>query len=205
MSETFAINLNTIKKMAIATKELRAKVLRSWTAYMLRVTRERYRSQTAPDGSRWKETVWRPTDIKSERTNKQGIKQQVFSDFTGMKRSKKGNLTKTKMFSDRRWVRTLYGRGDLFRSIVSFTTGNPNVVGIGSNLIYAKTMQEGARFTATTKQSFFLFLNVFSRQSTERRFSWHYHITIPARPFLGFSDDDKNKLGDIAETHLTGL
>lgn len=85
---------------------------------------------------------------------------------------------------------TLWGRGDLFRSIVAFDSDD-NTVGIGSDLIYAKTHQEGAKFTATKKQSVFLFYNVFKPAFGENAvWSWHYKINIPKREFLGISGDD---------------
>jgi len=102
----------------------------------------------------------------------------------------------------KRFVRTLYGRGHLLRSIVKYFK-NQWSVAIGTKLIYAKTHNEGASFKATKKQSAFLFYNVFKNaHGKEAKFSWGYKIRIPKREFLGINDADSNALGKLAEMSL---
>lgn len=102
----------------------------------------------------------------------------------------------------RRFLRTLWGRGDLFRSITKYTL-NKFTIGIGTKLPYAATHQFGAKFTATKKQSAFLFYNVFRPKFGKKsHWSWAYKIKIPARPFIGFSASDVTGLEKIAENYL---
>lgn len=107
----------------------------------------------------------------------------------------------TKFKSDRS-VRTLYGHGDLFRSIVKYMV-DETTIGVGSNLIYASVHNMGAKFIATAKQSMFLFHNVFkAKLGSKAFFSWRYHIDIPKREFLGINSEDTSNMTKIIETKL---
>lgn len=88
-------------------------------------------------------------------------------------KSPDGKTWKPTKHKGKRWVRTLYAFGDLFRSIVFFKVNN-NTVGVGTNLPYAAAHQYGYK-----------------------------PKNIPQRKYLGFSGKDIEKLKDIATRWFT--
>ena len=114
--------------------------------YGLRTTRERFKSQTAPDGTAW--AALQPWYKKEKSQNKNRILTQ------------RGFL-----------------RGQLVSQVV-----NGKSVEIGSNLIYSAVHQFGATITPTRGR--FLRFNGHVAKS----------VTIPARPYLGLSDEDRNEI-----------
>jgi len=162
---TFHLDDSQVRAMEGSRESVRQGTLRSWSNFMLRQTRKRFRSQESPEGTRWP-----PSRFGSHRGGS--------------------------------FSRALYGKGDLFRSLVAYTIDDMTV-GVGTNIIYAKTQQEGAQFTATPRQSLWLFHNVFKPAfGKDAGFSWHYHIKIARRRFLGFSGSDVDKLEEIAALNL---
>lgn len=113
-----------------------------------------------------------------------------------------GQRWKSTSYKGKRHTRTLYGRGDLYRSIRGFDIDG-NTVAVGSNMVYAGVHQHGAKFTATRKQSAFLFFNVF-RPKYGKKALWSnaYKINIPARPFLGINRKDNKVLKNTATERL---
>ena len=90
-------------------------------------------------------------------------------------------------------VRLLYGKGDLFRSIVAVVEKTRVV--IGSVLVYAGIHQEGRVIRTSVKQSVWMWANLFDKKGSPFRFK---KITIPRRRFLGFSKKDRKQLVVIA-------
>lgn len=91
---------------------------------------------------------------------------------------------------------TLHDTGMLMRSIVS--RPGPRHVLVGTNMPYAAVHQEGAAAgslgvsTGTDKRG----------RSFVTASPWG---DIPARPYLGVSDEDYETIGDIAQLHFAGL
>lgn len=114
--------------------------------YTLRTTRDRFKSQTAPDGTAWQALVPWYRKEKSQNKNR---------------------------------VLTLRGflRGQLVSQVV-----NGRSVEVGSNLVYAAAHQFGA--TIQPKRAKVLVFRGHAAKS----------VTIPARPYLGLSEVDKNEL-----------
>lgn len=114
--------------------------------YTLRTTRDRFKSQTGPDGTAWQALVpW-------------------------YKKEKSQNMN-----------RVLTLRGFLRGQLVSQVVGSRSVE-VGSNLAYAAVHQFGA--TIKPKSGKLLAFRGHVAKS----------VTIPARPYLGLSEDDKNEL-----------
>ena len=114
--------------------------------YGLRSTRERFKSQTAPDGTAW--AALQPWYQKEKRRNKNRI------------------LTLNG-----------YLRGQMTWQLVGDRT-----VEIGSNLPYAAVHQFGA--------------TIKPRAAKVLMFRGHVakSVTIPARPYLGLSDEDRSEI-----------
>jgi phage virion morphogenesis protein len=114
--------------------------------YTLRTTRDRFKTQTAPDGTAWQALV--PWYKKEKSQNKN---------------------------------RVLTLRGFLRGQLVSQVVGGKSVE-VGSNLVYAAVHQFGA--TIKPKSAKVLAFRGHVAES----------VTIPARPYLGLSEADKNEL-----------
>ncbi|MXY06033.1 MAG: phage virion morphogenesis protein [Gammaproteobacteria bacterium] len=125
-------------------------VMRDVGEALLNSTRERFNSQTAPDGSPW----------------------APLSETT--KQRKKRNRDKV-----------LTEHGDLRRDI-SYRVG-PDFVEVGSSRIYGGTHQFGAERGA------------YGETFRGSPIPWG---DIPARPFLGVSDDDARAIDEIVIDHL---
>ncbi len=97
----------------------------------------------------------------------------------------------------KRSFRTLYGTGTLFRSIKYVVHKTYTL--LFSNLPYAGVHQKGGTWSVTKKQSVWMWANLFGKQGAPWRFK---KITMPARPFLGFSGENIDKLEDIAASHM---
>ncbi len=118
-------------------------------------TRERFRSQTGPDGERWKPSL---------RVQLSGGK-------------------------------TLTRDGHLGDSIGSYANQRSAVWGV--NRIYAAIHQFGG--TIRAKAAGGLRFRIGDRWSTKRQ------VSIPARPFLGISEGDRQDILDLVENHLASL
>ncbi len=91
------------------------------------------------------------------------------------------------------------GKGDLLRSIKSTIVGDEVI--ISTNKKYAQILSRGAKYKTTPKQSYFLWANVFP-DSSKAGPSGPFEITLPARPFFGFDDNDKQNIRDLALKHF---
>lgn len=89
--------------------------------------------------------------------------------------------------------KTLADTGALLGSIVS--QPEQRSVEVGSNLIYAGVHQTGAIITAKNGDALTFFLA--DGQMVEVA-----SVEIPARPFLGISDEDEVAIGDLTEEYL---
>lgn len=85
--------------------------------------------------------------------------------------------------------RPLFGPSGRLSSEISYQAG-PTSVEWGSNLIYAGVMQFGAARGA------------FGTTSRGAPIPWG---NIPARPFIGVSDEDRNKITDVLEEWLLSV
>lgn len=126
--------------------------------YTLRTTRDRFKTQTAPDGTAW--AVLQPWYKKEKSQNKN---------------------------------RVLTLRGFLRGQLVSQVVGGKSVE-IGSNSVYAAVHQFGSdrpqhleRLQRRHKKEF------IARETT-----------IPARPYLGLSDEDRNEIVERTLDWLQG-
>lgn len=130
-------------------------VYRDVADYMVDVTKKRFLSGTAPDGSKWAPK----SQATLERYRRLGY----------------GSLS-----------RPLIGPSkSLSTQILRFVSGEG--VTIGSNLIYAGVMQDGAARGA------------FGKTSKGAPIPWG---RIPARTWLGISKDDEIAIVDIAEEYI---
>lgn len=86
-------------------------------------------------------------------------------------------------------TRPLFGPTGLLRSQVYKTSG-PDFAEVGSNQIYAAVMQFGAAKGA------------FGTMANGSSIPWG---TIPARPFLGISEEDRVGISAIVEEWLDGI
>ncbi len=91
------------------------------------------------------------------------------------------------------------GTGGLHRSIKSTIVGDEVI--ISTNKKYARILSEGAKYKTTPKQSMFLWANVFPDSSMAGP-TGPFEITLPARPFFGFDDTDKQNIRDLASKHF---
>ncbi|WP_150297795.1 phage virion morphogenesis protein [Salipiger aestuarii] len=91
---------------------------------------------------------------------------------------------------------TLHDTGRLMRSITS--EAEPTRVAIGSNLIYAGVHQTGATITPKTKGALF-----FTLANGEQVIATS--VKIPARPYLGISQDERADIEDLSLQYFADL
>lgn len=87
---------------------------------------------------------------------------------------------------------TLRDTSNLFNSITYHA--RPDLVEVGTNNKIAPVHQKGR--TIKTKQSRYLHFKVGGRWARKKK------VKIPARPFIGISDDDRQAIDDIIAEHL---
>lgn len=91
--------------------------------------------------------------------------------------------------------RTLYDTGRLRESIVSAASARE--VEVGSNLPYAGIHQFGGEIVPKVA-------GALSFRLANGQFVTCGKVTIPARPYLGISDEDQAQLTDVALAYLAG-
>lgn len=123
--------------------------------YMIEATRSRFRTGTAPDGSKW---------AKKKQSTLDRYKARGY-----------GNLSRALIGPGRALSRQIIGRGSRDGAV------------IGSALIYAQVMQDGARKGA------------FGTDRHKRPIPWG---NIPARVWLGISKDDEKAIIETVEDYL---
>lgn len=92
--------------------------------------------------------------------------------------------------------RTLYDRGDLQQSLTASHDARSAI--LGTNLPYAAIHQFGGKITAKTAKG----LRFMVGKGDAEHLVIVQSVTLPARPFLGFSAEDKVEIEGILERHL---
>lgn len=142
-------------------------------------TRQRFASETGPDGRRWAPnspvTILRYLDRKTRKTDKRG-------NATGTR--KQGYFRQDGRFGDKGAAlvagkKILHGLSGSLAAQIGYRL-EPGAVVVGSSMIYAAMMQFGGR-KADFPQL------------------WG---DIPARPFIGLSADDERNILDILQRHI---
>ena len=145
--------------------------LREIGEVLTRSTKDRFRTETAPDGGRWEQNA--DSTLLAYLRRRQGFSKR---------RTATGGRTLTQ-----RGARALGGkkiltdRGDLADSIAPQLEGQ-SAVAVGTSRVYAAMQQ-------------------FGGTTAEHSQLWG---DIPARPFLGISDADREDIAAILRAHLTG-
>lgn len=158
-----------------ATLEKPNALLADMGEYLTASTQDRFRTSTAPDGSKW-----------------QANSESTYLSILGNKHSDDHGKLSTKGVSRVTSKRPLVGDGTLMRDIHYQMSGN--LLLVGSNLIYAATHQFGATIKAKNGKSLSWKIgeiSVFVKQ-----------VKIPAREYLGISIADEKELYAIIEDHL---
>lgn len=114
--------------------------------------------------------------------------QQRFEDG----KSPAGAAWKPSIRASRDGGATLVDRGHLRDSMTH--RASDNEVEVGTNVLYAAVHQFGATINAKTSQGL--------RFKIGDRFITKQSVTIPARPFLGISEDDAAEIQEILADHL---
>ncbi len=111
-----------------------------------------------------------------------GVKWKPLSEITHKERSKKGSY------------KILQDTGELRRS-VRYKAFN-NYVIISSNLKYSRIHQFGGKITVTPRMRAYLrYKGIYLRKNTQ-------YITIPARPYLGVTQADKQHITSMFSQYL---
>lgn len=149
--------------------------------YLVETTKQRFATQTAPDGSRWapnsqvtiENYLRRASGSFDKRTGKRvGVKKGFFG--------RDGRLA-TKGAAAVQGKRVLHGESGALATQISYRATNSGLE-VGSTMPYGAMQQFGGR-----------------------KAQWpHLWGDIPARPFLGFSADDERVARDILLDHLVG-
>ncbi len=138
-------------------------------------TQDRFRTSTAPDGSRW---------LSNSEATYLGILGSKHTDDEGRLNNKGINRVASK--------RPLVGEGHLMQSIHYQISGD--LLLVGSNLIYAAVPQFGATIKPKNGKTLSWKMggqSIFAKQ-----------VKIPQREYLGISVSDESELYSIAEDHL---
>lgn len=152
-------------------------LLPRWGEYLAAATKDRFATQTAPDGSPW-----------------QALKPRYA-------RRKKYNADK---------VLTLRG---YLRSGIHYQPEGSDAVLVGTNTKYGAIHQFGGTIDQPARQATvryrsvagkILFARKKHKRATEREVSIGAHqVNIPARPYLGVSDQDESAIVDILRDWLS--
>ncbi|MEM6381652.1 MAG: phage virion morphogenesis protein [Pseudomonadota bacterium] len=152
-------------------------LMREITAAMLFSTQRRFERETGPDGRPWQPLSPRTARQRIGRNRRRGTE----------------NMLRVS--------------GRLYSSIVGEASSREAV--IGTNVTYASVHQEGATINMPARSRTVRLRRsngrtVFARTSHRRVREVEvsvdaYTVTIPARPFLGFSDEDRATILQIAE------
>lgn len=158
------------------------KLTSAFAAHLLFSTQRRFETETDPDGQKWKPLAKRTT-LKKVRGNR---------------RRGENNILRV--------------TGDLYRSLVA--QSDEKSASVGSNRVYARVHQEGGeirQYARSQKASLMKvrgksrFVPHGKKGSQERNITIGEHvITIPARPYLGFSAEDRTRLVEIGQEFLEG-
>ena len=141
-------------------------------------TKKRFASATAPDG-----TAWAPNSALTM--------QRYSANFA---RKKDGEFTK-KSAAKIAGKKPLTGETGALASTINYQVGaNGDAVSIGSPMIYAATQQYGA------KSGEFGF-GIYQTRNGSFPIPWG---DIPARPFLGVSEADRNQVISLVQSYLKG-
>lgn len=143
--------------------------------YLVQTTQQRFRTSTAPDGSKWQ-------------ANSQG----TYLSILGTKDTKKDGTLSKKGINRIQSKRPLVASGTLMDQIHYQVSGD--LLLVGSNMEYAATHQFGATIKPKNKKMLSWKIgnvSVFAKQ-----------VKIPARPFLGISIADEAELQNIVSDHL---
>lgn len=151
--------------------------------YMVTATQRRFETETGPDGVKWAPMAKRTAARRAKR--------------------KGANTPAT--------PKLLRDKNLLFQSVQEAHTTEDETV-IGSNLPYALIQQQGGtvRRNAMSRMVSFrkagartLFAKKSHKRVTKRPVTFGSSATvIPARPYLGFSDEDRAEILRIAEDHF---
>ncbi|MEP2707778.1 MAG: phage virion morphogenesis protein [Roseibium sp.] len=153
------------------------------SAAMLFSVQRRFESETAPDGQAWPRHAPRTARAR-------------------LNRKRRGNQPIT--------PRLLRQSNRLFKSIVA--EASDAQAATGTNLVYAAIHQQGGTITQYPQSRQVRFRKVgnqtrFARKAHKRAFEkpvtfGQRTIVIPARPYLGFSDEDRAELLRLADVHF---
>ncbi|MDR1350732.1 MAG: phage virion morphogenesis protein [Zoogloeaceae bacterium] len=155
-------------------------------------TRRRFPAATGPDGYRWKPLATGAVLARYQRMMDEWSEERKYH-------RKDGSLNKRGLArgeqTQRASLRPLIDTGDLSRSIrYQVSDGGASVL-IGTNREYAATHQFGATIRPKTKKALAVPIEDGSLRLVKK-------VTIPARPFLGMSADDKVTVLDILQRFL---
>jgi phage gpG-like protein len=146
-------------------------------ARMAERTKQRFDTATGPDGQPWA-------------PNAQSTLEQFLGNFKNS-RNKDGALSK-KGRARAAGKKPLTGETSALRTTINYQVAGGNTVNIGSPMVYARVQQEGAKRGQFGNQPFKAKRGTFP-------IPWG---DIPARPFLGFSDDDQDEIIGIVRGYL---
>lgn len=150
---------------------------------LVKTTRERFKTQTAPDGTPWKK-LEAATILRKQKAKKNPDKILTLDGYLG------GNAAGG-------------GQGPRFQPIDDYT------VEVGVNAKYGAIHQFGGEIQKPSRQATVRYRSVAGRvlfagrkdkKATERQVTIPAHsITMPARPFLGISASDDQEIRQIIQ------
>jgi phage gpG-like protein len=158
-------------------------------------TRRRFATATAPDGSPWKplasgtvlarhrEMIDRWDAMRSDMAAR---RKSFYKKDGSLNKRGQQRIGKFRTADDK----PLNATGELSRSIRYQVTGGGAGVEIGTNRMYAATHQFGATIRPKTKKALAIPVGEDDLRLVKK-------VTIPARPFLGLSAQDKTTVLDI--------
>lgn len=122
----------------------------------------------------------------------EGIRTSTLERFCS-EESPEGSKWKPSIRAERKGGKTLTKSAGLKNSIKAQADGSGAAV--GTNLIYAATHQFGAERTIRAKKSRYLRFQIGDRWVSVPS----VRVNIPARPFLGISQEDKEEIKEILD------
>lgn len=167
MSATLTTDLSGITRIAEKLREAGqalahpARLMNDIGAALTQSSRERFDTQTDPEGVKWKRLALR-TEI-----SRMGGARRVFTQKGGFRKGAVARMDR---------LRILFAQGHLRNSLT--WRFNATSVEIGTNLSYGAIHQFGGQAGRGKK------------------------ISIPARPYLGLSNDDQDRVEGLIQDHL---
>ncbi len=176
--------LNSLRRLQLKTSNLKP-VMSEIGEEMLESVKKRFETSTGPDGQKWAANK-ESTLLKMLSQTKGNFKIKTVTSKSGNKREIKVGGLRKKGQERVSGKKPLIGESKALSGTINYRATSDSLK-VGSNMIYSRVQQFGAGKGA------------FGSTKRGAPIPWG---TIPGRPYLGFSDEDRSIILETVEKYL---